>query len=156
MSTAFGQDALSPLRERPAASNSLLGELREAHEVLIAAMNVMDRLTRQSEADPSCFANARWRISQASLARRTLWSVIFRHLLPQANPKEVVELERLATADREMLRHSANHIFMWLPSKIEVDWKGYCEASLAIRWRMKACLGAERRILYPLLERDAG
>ena len=155
MSTAFVQNELSPLRERPAAS-SLLVELREAHEVLIAAMNEMDRLTRQSEADPSCFANARWRISQASLARRTLWGVIFRHLLPRANPDEVVGLERLATADPEMLRHSANHISMWVLSKIEADWKGYCEASMAIRWRMKACLGAERRILYPLLERNGG
>ena len=155
MSTAFVQDQPSPHRSALAAS-SFLTELRQAHEFLIAAMEVMDRLTRQSNADPSCFANARWRISQASLARRTLWGAIFRHLLPRANLKDVVELERLATADREMLRYSANHISTWVPGRIDADWEGYCEASRAIRWRMKACLGAERRILYPLLDREAG
>jgi hypothetical protein len=32
------------------------------------------------------------------------------------------------------------------------DWPGYCEASNAIRWKMKAAIGGEKRILYPLLE----
>lgn len=155
MSTAFVQDEPLPHRSALFAS-SFLTELRQAHEVLIAAMEVMDRLTRQPNADPSCFANSRWRTSQASLARRTLWGAIFRHLLPRENLKDVVELERLATADWELLLYSANHIFTWVPGRIEVDWEGYCEASRAIRWRMEACLGAKRRILYPRIDREAG
>ena len=156
MSTAFAQAGPSPHRGGSAASSSLLTEFRQAHEVLIAAMEGMGRLTRQSNADPSCFANAKWRISQASLARRTLWGAIFRHLLPRANLKDVVELERLSTADWEMLCYFANHISTWVSGRIEADWEGYCEASRAIRWRMKARLGAERRMLHPLIDRETG
>ena len=139
-----------------ATSARLLDELRFAHKALLAAMEVIDGLTREPEFDSARFANARWRISQASLTRRMLWGTIFRHLLPRVSPEEAADLEILGHADREMLRHSANHIAIWVLARIEADWEGYCEASRAIRRRMKACMDAEHRLLYPMMVRDAG
>lgn len=53
----------------------------------------------------------------------------------------------------QMLNHSASHIGRWSRDAIEEDWQGYCEASRAIRLQMKACMDAEKRVLYPMLER---
>lgn len=152
MSVARPQPPSTEWRTGNATSAHLLLELRNAHQNLLAAMAAMDNLTREPQTDRARYAKARWRISQASLARRTLWGTIFRHLMPRVSSEEVVHLEHLRTADQQMLRHSANHIAIWILARIEADWKGYCEASIAIRWRMKCCLDAEQRILYPMLE----
>lgn len=152
MSVATTQPASTERRAGDGTSAHLLVELRNAHQNLLAAMDAMNGVTRESQPDRARYANARWRISQASLARRTLWNKIYRHLLPRVSSQEAVDLEHLRTADHEMLRHSANHIATWIKARIEADWEGYCEASRAIRWRMKSCLREEQRILYSLLE----
>ena len=155
MSVARTQLPLTERRAGNAASAFLLLELRNAHQNLLAAMDAMNCVTREPQPDRARYASARWRISQASLARRTLWGTIFRHLLPSVSSQEAADLEHLQTADHEMLRHSANHIAIWVLARIEADWEGYCEASRAIRWKMKSCLGAEQHILYPMLERNS-
>lgn len=139
-----------------ATSARLLDELRYAHQTLLAAMEEIDRLTREPQFDSARLTGARWRISQASLARRILWGTIFRHLLPRVSPEEAADLKILNESDGEMLRHSANHVAIWALPRIEADWEGYCEASRAIRRRMKACMDTEHRLLYPMMERDAG
>ena len=139
-----------------AASALLLDDLRTAHQNLVAAMAVLDNLTRGLESDRAQFANARWRISQASLARRTVWARIFRHLLPRVSTLGAADLASLQSADEEMRLHSSCHVATWTTARIEADWEGYCEASRAIRSRMAACMGAEEAMLYPILERDAG
>ena len=155
MSVARTQPPLTQRRAGNASSARLLLELRNTHQNLLAAMDAMDFVTRGPQPDRARYTSARWRISQASLARRTLWGTIFRHLLPRVSSQEAADLEHLRTADRQMLRHSASHVAIWILARIEVDWEGYCQASRGIRWRMKACLGAERRILYPMLERNS-
>lgn len=137
-------------------SARLLDKLGNAHEALLCAMEVLDGITREREFNSARFTSARWRISQASLARRTLWGTIFRHLMPRVSGEDAADLQALSQADGEMLRHSANHIANWSPALIEADWGGYCRASRAIRRRMNACIDDERRILYPILKRDAG
>lgn len=117
-------------------------------------MAVMDSVTRELVAD-RLYASARWRLSQASLKRRTLWVRIFEHLVPRAGPRDAADLQSLQTANVEMLRYSAAHVGKWTIDTIEADWPGYCEASRAIRWKMKAGMGAEKRVLHPLLTDDA-
>ena len=79
---------------------------------------------------------------------------IFRHLLPRLNAKVASDLAVLHIADEEMQRDSSSHVAAWHLARIETDWEGYCDASRAIRSRMAACIEAEKRILYPMLERD--
>jgi hypothetical protein len=50
-----------------------------------------------------------------------------------------------------MLRASSAHVARWGIDAVMFDWAGYSLASLDIRWKMKAVLGAEKRLLYPLL-----
>ena len=138
------------------ASALLLNDLRAAHQTLLAAMAVVENLTAQGQAERRSYTNARWRISQCSLARRTLWMQIFRHLLPRVNTKAASDLAMLQSADEELQRDSSSHVATWHLARIETDWESYCEASRAVRSRMSVCIEAEKRILYPILEHDAG
>ena len=138
-----------------AASALMLSDLQKAHDELVAAMAVMDIVTRADVAERSQYSSARWRLSQASLRRRTLWAAIFQHLRPRVGCRDAADLDWLQTTHLEMLHNSAAHVGKWTVDRIEADWRGYCEASRAIRWKMKAAMGAEKRILYPLLTGDA-
>ena len=132
-------------------SAALFASLREAHENLIAAMEVMEQVTRQPLADRIQFTAGRWRISHASLARRSAWDACFRHLHPLVHPRTARVLEELNSEDFELMQLSAAHVARWSVDSIEHEWPTYCEASRTIRGRMAVRIAAEKRLLYPLL-----
>lgn len=94
---------------------------------------------------------ARWNISRASLARRTLWNRIHAYLLVRATGAAAVDLRKLQEGDMLLLRSSTAHVSRWTIFAVMREWAAYCEASRAIRWKMKAAIAAEQRVLYPLL-----
>jgi hypothetical protein len=55
--------------------------------------------------------------------------------------------------DSDLGAYSTKHISRWTVAAIQGDWRGYREASRQIRRRMKDCIEAEKRLLYPLLAR---
>jgi hypothetical protein len=130
---------------------SLCGELRQAHERLFAEMANMDVLTQAPGPDWVQFCAARWRISEASLARRTLAARIIDYLLARVGAEDVVELKRHKAADQQLLRASAAHVSAWPLKGIQSDWRGYCKASRQVRAQMSAFLRSEQRILFPML-----
>ena len=115
----------------------------------------MNGATSVAVPDRNCYTNARWRLSRASLRRRTLWGKVFQHLLPRAGPTDAEALESLDMANRDMLHKSAAHVGRWTMATIELDWREYCTASRAIRREMEAGISTERRIAYPLLAQAA-
>lgn len=141
--------------ESAPAAKSLLADLRDAHRQLLAELDNMEAITGQPEYDRARCATGRWKISQASLARRVLSSRICDFFLPRCGPADVVSLRNLQEADRELLRKSGDHVRRWTAETIERDWRGYCQASQEIRWLLHAHLAVEQRLLYPLLERSA-
>jgi hypothetical protein len=135
------------------ASTALLTELRAAHCEVLECIAEMERITNGSMPDVTRYTAARFRISKASLERRSLWQGARRHLESKATPTDCKQLERLAAIDLELGSHSADHVRRWTRDAIEGDWAGYREASRKIRHRMRDCIEAEKRILYPLLAR---
>lgn len=132
-------------------SQLLLAELQEAHGKILEAMSELDKLTNGPLPTRACVIDARWAISRASLARRMLWSRVYAHLSCRASTEDETDLRRLQEADRALLRASSEHVSKWGIDAVMRDWAGYCEASNAIRWKMKAAIGAEKRLLYPML-----
>lgn len=130
----------------------LLAEMQEAHKRLLQAMAELDDLTRGPLPTKERIIDARWSISRASLARRMLWSRVFTHLSSRASTDDLRELSRLQEADRTLLRLSSAHVSRWNIDTIIPDWAAYCAASAAIRWKMKAAMGAEKRLIYPMLD----
>lgn len=141
---------LAPLRSSPEQLTAvLLRELRDAHAKLLEAMADLDTLTRGPVPPRDRVIDARWSISRASLARRTLWHSIHRHLAVRASEQETKELQRLYESDMTLLRSSSEHVAKWSITAVLQDWEDYCVASNAIRWKMKAAIGSEQRVLYP-------
>lgn len=143
--------------QRPGNETSalLLAELERAHDELLSAIATMDAVTHKPTAARDQYINARWRISRASLNRRTLWGKIFQHLSPRVNPSDAAALRSLQSANHDTLHRSAAHVGKWTVALIEADWPGYCEASDAIRAKLKDRLDADKRILCPILRAHA-
>lgn len=136
-------------------SSLMLSELQKVHDNLRSAMAEMDAVTREPVAERGRLSVARWRLSQASLKRRTLWRRVFQHMLPRVGANETAVLQALQSANLESLRNSSAHVGNWTIGTIEADWSGYCNASRAIRLEMSACMDAEERLIFGLLAEDA-
>lgn len=134
---------------------ALNAELHDAHEALLIALAEMEAVTRDPAADRLRFSGARWRVSNASLARRTLWQRIRQKLAQCALGADARIVEELQQADAALLRASGEHVHTWTAAAVEARWGAYCLASREIRSKMKAAMVAEQRLLYPLLERYA-
>lgn len=130
----------------------LLHELSAAHEAVLAAMATMSQVTDQ-ESDTLAYTKARYRISSAGLRRRQIFQRICAHLTERVSDEDTDALRKVQEVDRELSSASAAHISRWIPSEVEGDWSGYCAASRQIREQMKRELEAERRLLFPILER---
>ena len=137
------------------ASGALLDELKAAHDKLLGAIATLAALTGSTIPSRAEVINARWAISRASLARRQLWNQIYTHFSGFASEAKQVELQRLRDADRALLGLSVAHVAKWQMDILLRDWSTYCQESEAIRWKMKAAIGAEKRILYPMLRAAA-
>lgn len=118
-------------------------------------MRELDKLTLGPLPPKEQIIDARWTISRASLARRSLWGRIYTHLSGRVSKEDEPDLRRLKDGDMALLRSSSEHVAKWYIEAIYRDWPSYCEASRAIRWKMKAAIGSEQRLLYPMLEADA-
>ncbi len=134
-------------------SAALLRNLEEAHERLFSEIASMDALTQKADVDWPIFCATRWRISEASLVRRTLAARIVDHLAAQLRDSEQTLLRSLKAADQEMLRISAEHVRLWSLKAIQDNWTGYCRDSRVIRSRMTAYLKSEQQVLFPMLRR---
>lgn len=147
MSTASPK-FLPPAQPLPAL---LLAELKDAHARLLRAMLELDTLTRGPLPAKERIIDARWNISRASLRRRTLWSRIHNYLSSHIAEENLRDVRRLQEGDMALLRSSSEHVARWKITTVVEDWPAYCEASRAIRWKMQAAIGAEQRLLYPIL-----
>lgn len=130
----------------------MLVDFKERHKKLLLAMSDLDKLTRGPLPTKERVIDARWNISRASLARRTHWNLIYSQLLCRAPQGDAKELRRLRENDMVLLRFSSEHVGKWAILAVMEDWPGYCEASRAIRWKMQAAIGAEQRVLYPMIQ----
>ena len=140
---------------RQTPSGVLLAQLSGAHDQLIVEMENLDRITHGPQPDVGELTAGRWRISQASLKRRSLAAQVYDFL---SNRLEGADLERVKETkvnDQEMMRRSARHVCDWTMQAISRNWQGYCDASDEIRAHMSGHILRERQSMFPLLERLA-
>jgi hypothetical protein len=141
--------------ESAQVARTMLDQLRGAHHALLMEIANMESLTLERRLDTGRCMAGRWKISQASLARRMLSARICDYFLARCSLPDTDHLLDLRSADRELVGRSANHVATWSAQAISGDWRGYCAASRDIRARMNEHIVREQRALYPLLERSA-
>ena len=142
--------------ESARVAGMFLTNLQAAHQALLGEMANLDVLTREAALDSLRFTSARWKVSQASLRRRTLSARIREYFRARGTADEIRELAELENSDQALLRASADHVRTWSAQAIREDWPGYCQASRQIREQMRQFIALEQRRLYPLLEKAAG
>ena len=153
MSNAAARRFYEP--ESAQVARSLLSELRGAHRNLIAQMHALDGLSLGAAPDPTTLATARWKLGQASLARRLLAARICDYFLDRCDHVQCEALTRLQSADRQMLGLSALHLRKWTADSIGRDWDAYRRDGNDMRGKTFAHIALEQRVLYPMLERAA-
>jgi hypothetical protein len=136
-------------------SQGLLSGLRAAHCEVLKCIAELESVTGETKPDASRYTAARFRISRASLERRSLWQRARRHLQSKVTAADAEQIRLLASIDSDLGRFTADHVGRWTVAAIQSDWTGYRDASRSMRQRMSECIKAEKQILYPLLARYA-
>lgn len=138
--------------ESAQVARAFLADLRQVHRDLLACILHLETMACQVTPERSALTNARWKLGQASLARRLLATRICDYLDKRCDPGTALHLQELRQADRDMLKLSAAHLGKWSADSIYEDWEGYCHEGRAIRRRAHDHVALEQRLLYPLLE----
>lgn len=131
----------------------MLEQLTQSHSAVHACLAEMEELTSQTVPDRLKYTTARFRISRASMQRRTCFNQICGQISENATSSEGAVVARLQELDRALLRASAEHVSKWTADSIQDNWLAYCEASKQIRQKMVLELEAEQEFLFPLLRR---
>lgn len=129
----------------------LLWSLQSAHRHLEACICELERVTSTGECDPPAFGHARFRVSQASFARRMILGKACAHLSLVADDAHCAVVDAVRLHDRERAARSTEHLRAWPPTRVAEDWSGYCKASRAIRMMMREAIREEQQSLLPLL-----
>jgi hypothetical protein len=151
----FTHQQFSRLTQRQAPAASLLAQLSGAHDQQMVEMENLERITHVPQPESGELTAGRWRISQASLKRRSLAARIQDFLSNRLDGADLQSVKKVQLADQDMMRRSARHVGAWTMQAISKDWQGYCDASHEIRAHMKAQILLERQLLFPLLEKLA-
>lgn len=138
---------------RLTAASDMLRQLRQCHAEVRACFEEMETLTSQPLPDRLAYTTARFRISRASMARRTCFNSVCAELSKNASQQEAAVIQQVKDVDRALMGKSADHVMKWTTDAVAADWLGYRNASRKIRGHMAAELQAEENLLFPLLER---
>ncbi len=133
----------------------MLGELKRAHDTLLACIDELERLTQDDMPDREKLARVRWKLSRASVERRRLVDAACDLLMANATLIERNRVGTLREDSAETVAASSRHVGRWTMDQVHGDWAGYREASATLRKAMRARILMEQRALYPLLERAA-
>ena len=126
-------------------------DLKNAHLDVRKCLEEMETITSKSELNRVELASARFRISKASLTRRTVASACLSALSGCQMESAKTVVESLRRLDLHMRARSATHVAHWTADRIEGDWWGYCRASRELRCEMGKQLITEATMLLPLL-----
>jgi hypothetical protein len=129
----------------------MFAELRATNEDLLAALDVLEKLTGQPVPNEASLATARLRLSRASGKRRRVVDAACNLLLETASPEEARKLRGLREINAAQLEASTTHIGTWGLPQVTADWPGYCRASASMRQSLRDLVQADRETLYPLL-----
>jgi hypothetical protein len=132
---------------------AILGDLQDAHIRLTASIRDLARITERPCSDKVEYSAVRFRVSEASLARRSAFRAACDHLLPIASPADQQTIGRLRSADAELAKHASEHVRQWTTEMVDQDWQGYCLSSREMGHALQKQIGLERSLLYPLLHK---
>jgi hypothetical protein len=134
-------------------SPALLAGLQAAHRQIEATLDEIDSIGGHGVPNAAQFINARLRAGQAILAGRQIAMKVCSHLISLATKNDAEQIRELQRRDGERSGLVSNHVRRWTPDAMRDDWQGYCDASRKMRDGVREIVSAEKKLLYPLLQR---
>lgn len=149
-------DAVRARTLSPSVSRSLsfLATLEAAHRRLEACIAELEFITTEVECREIATTGARMRIGVANLDKHCAVREACAHLLPLVQTQEADAIRRLREDNGRRVQLTSDHVRRWTAQAVADDWNLYCEAFRGIRINVKDGILAEKRLLYPLLERN--
>jgi hypothetical protein len=133
----------------------MLAQLRQHHAAISNLLTDLEALCNDQHPDMAKLSAVRLALTRASRARSAyLNSTVYPELLRTCPPDKRIALEKLKSDGLLMLVRSGDHIRHWTPREITADWRGYCQASAAMRRAMRARIELEAQLIYPLLKEE--
>ena len=134
----------------------MLAEFKAVHDELEAAMNELDQLTRDEAPNQFAVANARARLGKASGKRRALFDMACNYLSKHAAPADAAKLRQIRELNATQLEASTKHIGAWGLRQLVENWPEYVRTAAPMRQSMRDLIAADRAVLLPMIERQAG
>jgi len=134
-------------------AEALLEAMGKAHEAVLLHIESMAVATADPAKYDEAYKLARWQLSDASLKRRINFRAVYDGMSAVMPVEDAAALRNLLEEDGAQSLDSADHVRRWSPEAVAHDWPGYCEASAAIRDRMKKRLVQEALVVLPMLQR---
>jgi hypothetical protein len=124
--------------------------LERLHAQILANLDALEALTALAEP-PHALSSVRLALTRASRARTMFLERLHADLIVRGDGSTRTALETLRAGGKAGLVTSANHIGAWTLREIASNWRGYCEASRAMRAAMRERIVREAELVYPLL-----
>ena len=135
---------------------AILADLQKAHTRLLTSIRDLAKITAKPCGDKIEFSAVRFRVSEASLARRIVFRAACDHLLPEASTADQQLISRLRSADSDLALLASEHVNRWTTETVELDWESFCSQSKEMRRALLKQIELERAMLYPLLHSNDG
>ncbi len=127
--------------------------LMKLHGELFAQLGRLSQLTEQAAPAAESIADCRLHLTRASAARTRYLELDAYPRLLEALPDDEAAPIRALRAEASALRAiSSRHVADWPIESVVRDWPRYCLASRVMRAAMRHQIGAEKRLLHPLLD----
>lgn len=130
----------------------MLRKLKLLHAQILASLDEMESLTKQSDPPIDRLPAVRLALTRASRNRAALLDRLHGQLVQRASPKQRADLEALKGAANDNLILSSQHIGLWTVREIVARWSDYCAASKEMRAAMRRRISREAEVIYPLLD----
>src|SRR3954454_16173643 len=134
-------------------SGSFLPLLQAAHGDMESCIRELESVTSDPFNEIAITA-ARMRIGAANVEKHFAVREACAKLFPAVGPHEAEALRQLQEDNWQRVRLTSSHVRYWTAEAVADDWKGYCAAFRAIKAKVHDGIMAEKRLLYPLLERN--
>lgn len=133
----------------------MLGQLKLLHAQMLACLDELESLTKQSDPPMDRLPAVRLALTRASRNRTALLDRLHGQVVMLAAPKHKKELEALKGEANDSLILSSQHIGLWTLREIVARWPDYCAASKDLRAAMRRRISREAELIYPLLDKIA-
>lgn len=132
-----------------------LETLARAHDEVLAALSCKRNAISAPNPDAISISRARWNVSRASRAHRTLINIILGDLMVGAGTVDLAAIDELRRSGIQQTQRSTYHVQRWTADRIMTEWSNFCSDSARIQAEMQLQIRTEQLTIGRMLHHQA-